>query len=111
MVLVKPSRVLFSKQEVEGFHPYLHEAPTELRNYMTVLETIGVKQTLGGQHIQIVLEALHNKYRECTARPKCQRVCEESFAQTANSASTYYTPVVTWTFNCHLFTYQMSEMC
>ena len=72
MVLVKPSHVLFSKQEVEGFHPYLHEAPTEFRNYMTVLETIGVKQTLGGQHIQIVLEALHDKYRGAPLDPNAK---------------------------------------
>ena len=72
MVLVKPLRVLFSKQEVEGFHSYLHEAPTEFRNYMTVLETIGVKQTLGGQHIQIVLEALHDKYRDKPLDPNAK---------------------------------------
>ena len=72
MVLVKPSHVLFSKQEVEGFHPYLHEAPTEFRYYMTVLETIGVKQTLGGQHIQIVLEALHDKYRGAPLDPNAK---------------------------------------
>ena len=72
MVLVKPSRVLFSKQEVEGFHPYLSEVPTEFRNYMTVLETIGVKQTLGGQHIQIVLEALHDKYRGAPLDPNAK---------------------------------------
>ena len=72
MALVKPSRVLFSKQEVEDLHPYLHEAPAELRNYMTVLEAIGVKQTIDGQHIQIVLEALHNKYRESPLDPNAK---------------------------------------
>ena len=72
MVLVKPSRVLFSEQEVEGFHPYLHEAPAEVRNYMTLLESVGVKQTLGGKHIQIVLEALHEKCRDTELDPNAK---------------------------------------
>ena len=72
MVLVKPSHVLFSWQEVEAFHPYLHEAPSEFRDYMTVLEAIGVKQTIDGQHIQIVLEALHIEYRESPLNPNAK---------------------------------------
>ena len=45
MVLVNPSFVLFSGQEVEDLHPYLHEAPSQFADCRTLLESIGVKQT------------------------------------------------------------------
>ena len=69
MVLVNPSFVLFSGQEVEDFHPYLHEAPSQFGDCRTLLESIGVKQTLEWQHILTVLEALHDKYRDTELDP------------------------------------------